>query len=79
ADALVLDSSLPPHAILSAEKMGLNPWHMLQAIQSAHYQLGLKVNEASTLKAIAESLGLANDVWEQNMTLSEADLDEKIR
>ena len=59
--------------------MGLNPWHMLKAIQSAHYQLGLKVDEASTLKAIAESLGLASDAWEQNMTLSEAELDERIR
>ncbi len=62
-DAFVLDSYLPTQAILSAEKMGLNPWHMLKAIQSAHYQFGLKVNEASTLKAIAESLGLANDAW----------------
>ncbi|EOK5709533.1 DsbA family protein [Vibrio parahaemolyticus] len=78
-DAFVLDSYLPTQAILSAEKMGLNPWHMLKAIQSAHYQLGSKVNEASTLKAIAESLGLANDAWEQNMTLSEAELNERIR
>ncbi|BDR20655.1 DsbA family protein [Vibrio sp. STUT-A16] len=78
-DTFVLDSYLPTQAILSAEKMGLNPWHMLKAIQSAHYQLGLKVNEASTLKAIAESLGLANDAWEQNMTLSEAELNERIR
>ena len=78
-DAFVLDSYLPTQAILSAEKMGLNPWHMLKAIQSAHYQLGLKVDEASTLKAIAESLGLASDAWEQNMTLSEAELDERIR
>ncbi|MBE3751125.1 DsbA family protein [Vibrio parahaemolyticus] len=77
-DAFVLDSYLPTQAILSAEKMGLNPWHMLKAIQSAHYQLGSKVNEASTLKAIAESLGLASDAWEQNMTLSEAELDERI-
>ncbi|ALG53438.1 TPA: DsbA family protein [Vibrio parahaemolyticus] len=77
-DTFVLDSYLPTQAILSAEKMGLNPWHMLKAIQSAHYQLGLKVNEASTLKAIAESLGLANDAWEQNMTLSEAELNERI-
>ncbi|GAJ74356.1 LOW QUALITY PROTEIN: thioredoxin-like protein [Vibrio sp. JCM 18905] len=77
-DTFVLDSYLPTQAILSAEKMG-NPWHMLKAIQSAHYQLGLKVNEASTLKAIAESLGLANDAWEQNMTLSEAELNERIR
>ncbi|HHF3131718.1 TPA: DsbA family protein [Vibrio diabolicus] len=78
-DAFVLDSYLPTQAILSAEKMGLNSWHMLKTIQSAHYQLGLKVNEASTLKAIAESLGLANDAWEQNMTLSEAELNERIR
>ncbi|EJV0277887.1 DsbA family protein [Vibrio parahaemolyticus] len=78
-DAFVLDSYLPTQAILSAEKMGLNPWHMLKTIQSAHYQLGLKVDEASTLKAIAESLGLASEAWEQNMALSEAELDDKIR
>ncbi|MFH0230954.1 DsbA family protein [Vibrio diabolicus] len=78
-DAFVLDSYLPTQAILSAEKMGLNPWHMLKTIQSAHYQLGLKVDEASTLKAITESLGLASEAWEQNMALSEAELDDKIR
>ncbi|AXT73391.1 DsbA family protein [Vibrio sp. dhg] len=69
----ILDSYLPTLAILTAEKLSLDPWVMLKAIQSAHYQSGLKVNEPSTLKSIAETLGLDTSDWdelmEQNQTV----------
>nr|WP_255202944.1 DsbA family protein [Vibrio natriegens] len=48
-------------------KLGLDPWVMLKAIQSAHYQSGLKVNEPSTLKSIAETLGLDTSDWDELM------------
>ncbi|WMN89438.1 DsbA family protein [Vibrio parahaemolyticus] len=69
----ILDSYLPTQAILTAEKLGLDPWVMLKSIQSSHYQSGLKVNEPSTLKSIAETLGLDTSDWyemmEQNQTV----------
>lgn len=63
----ILDSYLPTQAILTAEKLGLEPWVMLKSIQSDHYQSGLKVNEPSTLKSIAETLGLDTSDWDEMM------------
>ncbi|MGP8308612.1 DsbA family protein [Vibrio sp. YIC-376] len=75
----LLDSYLPTQAILIAEKQGRNPWVMLKAIQYSHYQSGLKVNESSTLKSIAETLELDVVDWDNQVQQTQEALTNEIR
>jgi putative protein-disulfide isomerase len=66
-EELTFDSYLATRAILVAEKMGVNTFTMLKAIQAAHYQHGMQVEVMDTLKGLALQLGLEETVWEQKM------------
>lgn len=71
AEDLVFDSYLATRAILVAKGMGVHEGQMLKAIQTAHYQQGLAVEELRTLTDIAASFGLDILQWHKNMKLGE--------
>jgi len=77
SDGLVFDSYIAIRAILVAQKMGLDEAQMLTAIQTAHYQQGLPVEQLETLAGIADSLGLDLDTWHKGMQEAEAAVEEK--
>lgn len=65
-DSTVLHSLPPIHAVLAAER--IDPalaWPMLEAVQRAHYQQGLRVADPSVLEELADSLGIAAPTWQQ--------------
>lgn len=64
---LVLDSYQTTRAILVAEKLGVEPTVMLNAIQKAHYQCGLDVYHIDILTELAKDQGLDEQQWLKSM------------
>lgn len=71
AEDLIFDSYLATRAILVAKEMGVDEGKMLKAIQDAHYQQGLAVEELRTLADIGASFGLDILQWHKSMKLWE--------
>ncbi len=65
----VLDSAPPTAAILAAEALQGQGLEMLEQLQIAHFQQGLKISEAGVLEAVAVTLGLERTAFANAYTL----------
>ena len=74
ADDLILDSYITTQAFIAGQNMGVKPYDMLKAIQEAHYQKGESIEEADALKALAMSLGLEGQEWDENMAKAQIEV-----
>ncbi|PKF77638.1 protein-disulfide isomerase [Vibrio sp. vnigr-6D03] len=71
SEEVILDSHITIKAILAFEHIGGDPWVMLNAIQTAHYVDGEKVNQEGRLEYIAGKLGVHVLDWQEAMSTCE--------
>ncbi|TDO97944.1 DsbA family protein [Marinomonas balearica] len=70
-DEFIIDSYLPTQAFLVGIEMGIEPYVMLKAIQSAHYQEAKALEKPEVLQELAVSLGLDEATWKEKMSDAE--------
>jgi len=63
SESIWLDSYITAQAILLVEQLSGQGFSMLQAVQQAHYQLGLDVSKQETLTKLALSFGVGAKSW----------------